>query len=397
MKAFAIDHSQIARVLAALAADELARSFKKHKDFLTIAGWKAETPLGAGGLALNETERTACAQRAAEFFGLAIDSLERVSAERLADWAKAIEAAIDRKLEIFAFAPAGRDNDDAPVAHAADEMFQDAAAAANLLYGRRRVLSLVSPHSLLGFILTVLTPNLQRVAVCDARGMAPEALSGALAFGDALVATPTLWRYAMREGLAAPDNVMGVTFGEPMTAELAVDMRKAGFSAMRELYGSTETGVIGWRDGPGEAFVLFDHWRREGEGIVRRPPGGGERAIEPMDILAWDGARSFRLAGRRDGAIQVGAVNVFPDRIAEIIRRHPRVAACRMSVSKPRNGVNRLVAHIVLADNAPPSETAAREIDGWCRENLRPQERPRIYNFESAVNAPKKNRARRGP
>lgn len=382
MKAFAIDHSQIGRVLGALAADELAHRFKRHTDFLTIASWTEETPLGAGGLALSEEEYDACARRATQFFGLERDCLAGPPAATLFGWAKAIETGVEGKLEKFSFAPAGRNQDGEAIAHAADEMFQDAAAAANLLYGRRRLLSLVSPHSLLGFMLTVLTPNLQRIAAADARGMAPEALSQALSFGDALVATPTLWRYMMREGLAAPDNAMGVAFGEPMTPELAVDIRKAGFSAMRELYGSTETGLIGWRDSPGEAFILFDHWRRDGDHLARRLPGGGERIVEPMDLFAWDGQRSFRLAGRRDGAVQVGAVNVFPERIAEIIGRHSKVADCRMSVSRPADGVNRLIAHIVLAGAAAADETTAREIDGWCREHLRPQERPRIYNFE---------------
>lgn len=385
MKAFSIACEQVGRVLGALAADELACSFKKHKDFLTIASWTVETALGSGGLDLSGPERIACARRGSLFFGLAPDFLEPVRAERLADWANAIERAIGEELTKLVFTPARRIGEEATIIHAADEIFQDAASAANLLYGRRRLLSLISPHSLLGFELTVVMPNVQRIDVVDARGMASESLSSALSFGDALVATPTLWRYMIREGLSAPDNAMGVIFGETMPPELAIEMRKAGFGAMRELYGSTETGLIGWRDSPTETFVLFDHWRREGDDLARHLPGGGERVIAPMDLLNWDGERGFRLAGRRDGAIQIGAVNIFPDAVADTIRQYQKVSNCSIRVDRSLDGVNRLIAHIVLIDGISPNDSVAQEIDGWCRDNLRPQERPRIYNFEQTL------------
>ncbi|MEE2690495.1 MAG: hypothetical protein VX640_03030 [Pseudomonadota bacterium] len=385
MKAFAIERRQIAGIVAALAADELSWRFKRHVDFLTLASWTEETPLGAGGLALNAKERAACAARAERYFGMASDALDADSAAVVDDWAGRVEAALDSSFLEMSFTAAGRDSLAEACRHPADEVFCDAAAAANLLYGRRRLISLIAPHSLMGFVVTVLTPNLQRISSVDARSMAPEALAASLAFGDVVVATPTLWRYVIGEGVKAPDNAMGVCFGEEMTAELAAEMRKAGFGAVRELYGSTETGLIAWRDSPGEPFILFDHWRREGTALARRSPSGGERILTPMDSLLWENDRTFRLGGRRDGAVQVGAVNVFPDRIAQTLRAHPLVEDCRIGVSRQPGGVNRLIAHIKLNPEAAPSEQTARAIDGWCRAELRPQERPRIYSFEESL------------
>lgn len=385
MKSFVISETQIASVIGAASADELSRRFDRHFDFLTIASWTGKTPLHRGGLGLSDEETIACAGRAALFFGLDREFLTACKAERLSDWAREISLATRKKLDCFSFKPAARDDRDAACNHHTDEIYQDAAAAANLLYGRRRLLSFVAPHSLLGFELSILTPNLLHIEAVDARRMTPEALSRGLLFGDVLVATPSLWRYMMREKLTAPDNMMAVSFGEPMTPDLATEMRKSGFGVMRELYGSTETGLIGWRDDPNEPFILCDQWRRHGDDLFRFAPDQSEKPVQPMDILDWADERSFRLLGRRDGAVQVGAVNVFPNEVAKVLCDHEKIADCRVVVGRRGDGVSRLIAHIVLEKNVAPDENTAREIDVWCRLKLRQQERPRIYNFEAAL------------
>lgn len=385
MKPFLISETQIASVIGAATADELSRRFNRHFDFVTIASWSEDTLLGSGGIALSDEEKDACARRAAEIFGLESNLLSGHQAQRISDWAREISKIISERLISFSFKSAARDDRGAAHTHAAAEIYQDAGAAAGLLYGRRRLLSFVAPHSLLGFELTVLTPNLLNIEAVDARSMTPDILSDTLLFGDVLVATPTLWRYMMRENLKAPDNTMAVAFGEPMTADLSAEMRKSGFGVLRELYGSTETGLIGWRDAPGEPFVLFDHWRRDDDELVRISPDLSAKQTPAMDVLDWTAARSFCLGGRRDGAAQIGAVNVFPDEVAKMLRRHPKIADCKIAVGRSGDGVNRLIAHLVLMKEAPPNEQTAREIDSWCRLNLRQQERPRIYNFEAVL------------
>lgn len=382
MKSFQITETQIAGVIGAAAADELSRRFNRHFDFLTIAAWASpETPLGAGGLELSEDERRVCAERVAAFFDFDKTLLMDPSTECIAEWASAAAAAISSQLDRFSFKSAARDERDGSCAHSAGDIFQDAAAAANLLYGRRRLLSFVAPHSLLGFELSVLTPNLLRIEAVDARGMTPETLSQTLQFGDVLVATPSLWRYMMRESLTAPDNVMAVSFGEPMTPDLAVEMRKGGFGVMRELYGSTETGLVGWRDAPADPFLLCDHWRRHDGALTRIGPDGAPKPISAMDLIEWADDRRFRLLGRKDGAVQIGAVNVFPADVARALCGHEKIAACEVADGRRGDGVNRLIANIVLEKGVPPTEKTARDIDAWCRRNLRQQERPRIYNF----------------
>ncbi|MEM8771969.1 MAG: hypothetical protein AAGD92_10010 [Pseudomonadota bacterium] len=372
-------------MLGAACADELARRFNRHFDFLTVASWPDDIALGAGGLDLTDDEISACAERSATFFGLDNGRLSSISTPTFLAWANTVAASISEKLEFFSFKSAARGDDNTWRRHRADEIFQDAAAAANVLYGRRRLLSFVAPHSLIGFVLSVLTPNLQGIEGIDVRCTPPEELSATLAYGDVLIATPTLWRYMMRENLKAPDNTMAVSFGEAMAPDLAAAMRKAGFGVLRELYGSTETGLMGWRDAPMEPFNLFDHWRRDGADPVRNAPDGVSRTLPAMDFIEWAGERTFNIAGRRDGAVQVGAVNVKPDDVAQRLRQHPLIEKCAVNANKRGDGVTRLVAHIVLKNAIAPDERTARDIDAWCRTSLRQQERPRIFHFHRAL------------
>lgn len=382
MKAFVISREQISRVIAGVIADELGSRFKRYVDFLSLACWTDETPLLLAGADLSLEERAACARAVERHFGASAGALDRTEGETIGDWAAAIDEHVATELTTLSFTPAGCDSATEASVHPAAEVYRDAAATANLLLGRRRIVGLVAPHGYLAFAVSVLAPNLMRIPSADARGVSPDELGGFLSFGDAVIGTPTIWRYLIGEGVRAPDNAVGVVFGEPLTPDLAADMRKNGFGAIRELYGSTQNGIVAWRDSPTEAFTLLDHWRRAGPDLLRRLATGEDAIAAPMDRLDWSDERSFRLGPRLDGAVQIGAVNVRPRRVEEIIGAHPAVAECDVEAVRQPNGLNRLVARIALARGQAPTERVARDIDAWCRSQLRPAERPRIYHFE---------------
>lgn len=380
MQAFQLSPAQTSKIIVGVIVEELGARFKRYIDFLTAATWSEAAEFGVGGMGLSAEECAACARAVEAFFGMDEASLGGATVDA---WPRLIGEALQRSLLRFRFKPAGRADESPLSEHAAADIFRDAAAAANLLHGRRRIVSLVAPQGLIGFVATVLAPNLLRIPSEDARGRTLEQMREFLSFGDAVVATPTIWRYLIGEGLRAPDNSIGVVFGEAFSAELGSDMRKSGFGALRELYGSTECGLVAWRDTISEPFTLFDHWRRDGDNLARTAVSGPVPRAS-MDALEWIDDISFRLGPRRDGAVQIGAVNVFPDRIAGIISRHPEVASCVIASARQSNGANSLVARIRLRSGQSPGERVARDIDKWCRTQLRPQERPRIYNYDGA-------------
>lgn len=382
MKSFTFSEEQITLILGALVADELARRHARYTESLVQAQWKRETKLGSGGLNLNPEERQGCAKRALEFIGHDDEALPTDEDTTLGDWSAKLSQMAQRELKSFTFYPHTQTGE-AATRHSSDSIFQDGAAVASLLAGRRRCISMVTPHSLLGLVSAIIAPNLQRIPVLDGRNRTPEELSELLTFGDLVVATPTLWRYLASTLPEIPGNVVALSFGEALTMDLAQNLRQRGLGALRELYGSTETGVVGWRDSQSEPFTLFDHWDHDGDAIVRQCPDGRSQPLIPMDEVSWDGKRSFRLGARRDGAVQIGAINVFPKQIGEIIAEHPGIIDCEVRLSRRSGALDRLIADITAAPGLEPDEDMAWAIDEWVRTRLRPAERPRIYRFKS--------------
>ena len=383
MRSFEIRPAQIVRVVAALTADELARSHGRYVEGLTLSTWRADTPIGPGGADVRADQAEGCARRAAIFFGLPDDTIAVAPEDSFGTWAGALAARVRGELTAFRFHPATHGGV-ADTRHPADDVYQDARAVAGLMQGRRRVVTMIAPGSLFGFVCAVLAPNLQRLDALDARPLTPDELADALRFGDVVIATPTLWRYLADTLPSVPDNVVGISYGEPLGPDLAGRLRGRGLGGMRELYGSTETGIVAWRDSPTDPFVLLDHWRRDGGALVRTRANGREHGTIAMDEMSWQGERSFTLLGRRDGAVQIAGVNVFPAKIAETIAGHEAAAGCTVRLSQRPGALDRLIATVRLKPGMVANQDLAWSVDEFCRARLQPPERPRIYTFLEA-------------
>jgi len=386
MQNFRIPKSAILRIIESLSIDEFGKRHNRNRTRLGETEWLSHMAPDGDEIGIDPETLEICKARITEFFNITPKESQSIAPlSPLEKWVDVIDENLQKSMCSFHFQPAAQysteENVELLVKHRADCLFQGAAAVASLLHGRRRLVSMVAPHRLMGFVCTVLAPAIQDINVFDGRGIPPDDLTEKLEFGDVVVATPQLWSYLMRESVRAPDNSMAVSFGEGMTTELAASMRRNGFGVLREFYGSTETGVIAWRDSPGDRFVLFEHWRRDGENLVLKRPDAIGFSVDAMDFLEWDGDHGFNLAGRRDGAIQIGAINVFPDAIAKVIKEHHDVDDCHLKLAGKGQEVNRLVADITLNRHIILTEKKALEIEAWCRARLALYERPHIYHY----------------
>ena len=62
--------------------------------------------------------------------------------------------------------------------------------------------------------------------------------------------------------------------------------------------------------------------------LERSLPDASHSPVRLEDHLLWLDDRNFLPTGRRDNAVQVGGVNVYPARIAAKIQSLPEIAAC---------------------------------------------------------------------
>lgn len=326
---------------------------------------------------------------------------ERVLAHpRLDAWVDAVAAGLRDAGDVLGFRTSGSSGAPRTCSHALADLEQEAAVLAGLFPGTRRVVGLVPSHHIYGFLFTVLLPRALGLApdcVDDLRGLSPGGVARRLRPGDLVVAYPDFWQAFSPVAGALPDGVSGVSSTAPCPDEVARAVVAGGIARLVQVYGSSETAGVGWREGPDQDYRLFPYWEclqhaadtaEAAEVLTRVRADGTHAAYALQDKLAWSAADRFRPAGRIDHAVQVGGVNVFPGYVADVLRMHPEVAQAAVRLMRPDEG-RRLKAFVVPRASVPAggSEAAAlrARLGAWLAERLSAPERPAAYSFGAAL------------
>jgi len=369
------------RVLHSLITASLEGRIDVHT-FLDEDGYPyPETPLGPEGYPLDSIELTDLAGRISRFFDLGAlgidDGLLRY--KTLAGWRDLILRAWAEGIDRVTFETSGSTATAKPVTHRRADLLREIEALSALFSDRRRIVACTPCHHIYGFLFTVLLPPILDVPVCEGRHLSPAGMSKQLRAGDLIISHPFYWKYLSRSLPGFPNDVFGVTSTAPCPPETLTALGDLGLRRMTEVYGSTETGGIGYRTDPDDPYRLFDFWQPTETGLVATT---GDPVVPP-DHLHWVGNRHFRVERRRDGAVQVAGHNVFPAAVARIINEHPGVAACTVRLMNAGEG-DRLKAFVVPASRVA-GEHLTRLLYTYCEAELRPAERPRHITLGDAL------------
>ena len=273
--------------------------------------------------------------------------------------------------------------------HAMGDLVQEASFWAATFAHRQRVVGLVPRHHIYGFLFTILLPRLLNVPVVFVPPLATSGLVAKLSPGDLVIAFPNLWKSFCGLPANVHADVHGVTSTAPCPAQVILDLLERGLTTMTEIYGSSETGGIGFRHHPNDPYTLIPHWNRaaadsHGTNLRKQLPDGSlGDAVAIPDALKWEGAQTFRPLKRQDKAVQVGGINVYPHRIAEILSEHPLVAACSVRLMRPDEG-DRLKAFVV-STKADPGPAERQAIRIWLSSRLAAAEMPKAITFGPAL------------
>ena len=253
-------------------------------------------------------------------------------------------------------------------------LVQEARFHANLLREGRRVVSMVPACHIYGFLFTVLMPDFLNIPVVDLEAPALGALVNILKPGDILVSFPFLWKKFSEIELSYPEGITGVTSTGPCPSEIILRALSNGLSRMVEIHGSTETGGLGYRLDPTSPYRLMDFWLAPPvKGMLHRvhPSGGEPTPFALPDRLEWQTERLYRPVGRKDLAIQIGGVNVYPERVRQVLTGHPLVEDAAVRPMRPEEG-DRLKAFIVPARLAPSRRELIRAILEYLSRDVEP-------------------------
>jgi long-chain acyl-CoA synthetase len=351
-----------------------------------VVAINAATRLDADGVGVDSLALLNLAASVATFFRLHESELEDELLRRssVGDWAATVMRAWAHGSRSITFTTSGSSGTPAHCTHRWASIAQELDAQAALFAGRQRVVGLVGPRHIYGFLFCVLLPRWLGVPFVDGRAAAPAGLASVSRPGDLLVGFPMRWDLAASGG-RWPEGVTGVTSTGPITAATVAALRQRGLGRMVEVYGSSETGGVAWRDNPADPLQPYPHWSLNPDCTLARTdpdaPGLTHR-VEPPDTLSAR-AGGFDVTGRRDGAVQVAGSNVSCAHVASVLAEHPDIRACTVRLMSAHEGT-RLKAFAVVAagvaeDNLRPA------LRRWMQARLSTAEVPANIVFGDAL------------
>jgi 4-coumarate--CoA ligase len=264
--------------------------------------------------------------------------------------------------------------------HRFADLLGEAEYFAKLVGPRRRVLGLVPGEHIYGLIWTVLLPEVCSIPVSRMSGIDRIPLVS----GDLVVAAPDHWRALVRAGARIPADVVGINAAGPLGHDDKRMLLAAGLARMIDVYGSSETGGIGTREGLSPTYTLLPRWRfspkteassEEQRSIV---DSDGTEIDLPDTVLSR--GTGFELGPRRDGMVQVAGFNVDPYAVASVLKEHPAVHEA--AVRPGENG--RLKAFLV--PRAETDDDALRaDVAAYAATRLPSHARPVAYRCGASL------------
>ncbi|NEU14624.1 AMP-binding protein [Methylobacterium sp. BTF04] len=385
----------IARVVQSLVSAELtATRGRRGQDFPKPLRqpWPENLRLGESQgtgetLGCDSLERLWLASAVNEMFHLheLADDTGLLAEVTFGAWVDRVTASLNGGVERITFSTSGSTGRPKRVSHTFVFLHAEIRALSSRWDRRRRVVALLPSHHIYGFLFTVWLPEALGIETLDAANFGPGELSRQLRPGDLVVTFPERWSWLQRSLPHWPADVEGVVSTAPCSAELIDALRADGLDSMTEVYGSTETAGIAMREEPNEAYRLMPQWSfaapldEAAPTLIHR--SGLEVAL--MDTIQRAGPDSFRLAGRKDGMVQVGGVNVSPDRIAAQLSVRPGVTEAAVRLMRPEEGT-RLKA-FVIPDSGQDPEVLRRNLEDWAATQLPASERPKSFTMGDAL------------
>ena len=251
----------------------------------------------------------------------------------------------------FNFRTSGSTGEPVDCVHSGANLREETAGVAALFPQTRRIVGVVPAHHAYGFVFARQLPKWLGVPSVAHPPLPLLPWKNLLVDGDLLVAFPLFLRQLMDTDFVFPPGVTVITSTAPCPDELFAELLRRGAARVVENYGSSESGAIATREQPGAPLTLLPFWEPVTAGgrlerIVRKNTALN---VPLPDLTEMNGPREFTIIGRRDKAVQIAGVNVYPQKVEKFLRRHELV---RDVAVRPTGGGEHLKAFIVLQDGA---------------------------------------------
>ncbi len=394
MMASYLSRQALARVLTSLLKSEIKAARldagARSEPLPTADAWPDDLQItgdAPDGLRCDSLDALRLAAAVNEMFHLHEAKQERdlLAAVTFGEWLDSIEAAWASGVARITFMTAGSTGKPKRCTHEFSHLQTEITYLAEVFADRTRVIPLTPAHHIYGFLFTAMLPDRLGHGSFLSRNESGSGLPKDLQRGDLVVAFPERWQWLHRTVKQWPDGVSGVVSTAPCPPDLKAGLMEQGLSSLTEVYGSSETAGLGLRRWPEARYRFMPHWKHrdaiDAKGLLLTHDSGLQVRVEDHLELYEDGG--FTLAGRIDAAVQVGGTNVYPRRIAELIRKQPGVLDAVVRLHTTDSG-NRLKAFVVPQSHIEPRALRA-QLETWANGTLASVERPKSIAFGSAL------------
>jgi 4-coumarate--CoA ligase len=382
-----LNEKEVFRIVCDIIASELKKIRGNINDIPPVSEWKDTTKITKDGFEVDSVELIALATNVNQMFHLYKTGIEEflLRKSQIGQWVEVVIKSLSRFHDAITFKTSGSTGVEKDISHQWDELLQEVRFFSNLFQHTRRIVSFVPCHHIYGFLFTVILPRMLNIPVVDYRNEPIGKIISTLKTNDLIVSIPIQWRY-LNNSLNSNfkinvSDIQGMTSTAPCSPDLIQSLRKKGIQTITEIFGSSETSGIGYRQSPNAPYRLlpFLNYNKEKDTLKKKLPSGEMRIIETVDNIQWVDARRFHPAKRKDGCVQIAGINVQPEYVSQKINNHPDIETCSVRMMTPGEG-NRLKAFIVPKERNI-SIDKQNDIKKWIRTSLLSVERPAAIVF----------------
>ena len=286
---------------------------------------------------------------------------------RLNEWVNLIEESLQQSNTALNFQTSGTTGTPKIIQHSILFLERELTTLQSLFPDIKEIITFVPSYTIYGFLFTIGLPQHLSIPVLfaaevDWTQVSPQSL---------VVGTPFHWRLLNKSLSAEQPRFSGVSAAATLDSDLFAEISKR--ISLTEIYGSTETGGVGWRTSGTDAFTLFPFWRleKQAEELVLVDQDD-QKPYALMDEVEITDTSQFIIKERKDKKVNIAGILVDLTAVCSKIKELPNINSCKLTAKK-QEGEMRLEAFIQLrTDGASERKKLAQQIKTLLPAHERP-------------------------
>lgn len=269
----------------------------------------------------------------------------------ICDWVEKIIIALKHSTETIAFTTSGTGGARKLVQKKICDLFEEVDFLQQIVPKSNSLISFIPSQNIYGFLFTILLPHkLQIPAIVYTDKIEDHKLSNSL-----IVATPFHWQYIFEIYHSKNIKLQGISSGAPLDPQLYIKLISLGWTIL-DVYGSTETGGVGYRFNWKDSFQLFPYFNFNNFNNPTALIYKDNKIISLSDSIIMTRPGYFLVNGRLDGAVQIAGINIQIKDIESFIIAIEEVSSATV-YAKGISGNTILFCSITLHNNTPVNQS----------------------------------------